>query len=214
MKKLLLALLLLANQAAAQVLENGTTIALSESSDALELPKETVASFTTVITAANPAAFTFVDADVHVANNTIAETAHGLTTGVKIALTNSGGALPAGTSATDYYVIVVSSSLIKLATSQANALAGTAVDITAAAGGGTHTITPNTTIAGTVKYQESNEPDTVTKVWVDTADTPVAFTGTTNILSDFVDVAAKRMRTVITVTSGTVTATVRASAKR
>jgi hypothetical protein len=213
MKKLLL-LLLLATPSFSQVLENGTTIALSESSDALELPKETIASFTTVITAANPAAFTFVDGDVHVVNNTIAETAHGLTTGVKVALTNSGGALPTGTSATDYYVIVVSSSLIKLATSQANALAGTAVDITAAAGGGTHTITPNTTIAGTIKYQESNEPDTVTKVWVDTADSPVAFTATSNFLHDFINISAKRMRAVITVTSGTVTATVRANAKR
>ena len=48
--------------------------------------------------------------------------------------------LPAGLSlATDYYVIKVTDTTIKLATSYANAVAGTAIDITSA-GTGTHTI--------------------------------------------------------------------------
>jgi hypothetical protein len=48
--------------------------------------------------------------------------------------------LPAGlAAATDYYVIKVSDTTIKLATSYANAVAGTAIDITSA-GTGTHTI--------------------------------------------------------------------------
>jgi hypothetical protein len=65
---------------------------------------------------------------------------HGLFTGDgPMQWTNSGGSLPTGVSAaTDYYVIRRSSGSFALATSRANAFAGTAVDITAA-GSGTHT---------------------------------------------------------------------------
>lgn len=58
-----------------------------------------------------------------------------------VTVSNSGGALPGGLSAgTTYFVIDVSQSTIKLATSAANAVAGTAIDITSA-GTGTQTIT-------------------------------------------------------------------------
>lgn len=57
----------------------------------------------------------------------------------RVRLTTS-GSLPAGlATATDYYVIWVSDTTIKLATSYANAVAGTAIDITTA-GSGTHTL--------------------------------------------------------------------------
>jgi hypothetical protein len=86
--------------------------------------------------------FTFVDADVSTANDTITETAHGLLTGSAFTLSNSGGALPTGlAAATTYYAIKVDADTFKVATSAANANAGTAIDITAAAGGGTHTLT-------------------------------------------------------------------------
>lgn len=63
-------------------------------------------------------------------------------TGTLVTLTNSGGALPAGLSAaTDYYVIWLTKDTFSLATSLANAEAGTAVNITGT-GTGTHTITP------------------------------------------------------------------------
>jgi hypothetical protein len=91
--------------------------------------------------------FTFVDGDVSVANNTIAETAWEddaagkINAYARVRLTTS-GALPTGLSTgTDYWVIPIDDDHFSLATSFANALAGTAVDITAAAGGGTHTIT-------------------------------------------------------------------------
>lgn len=85
--------------------------------------------------------FTFVDADVSVADNTITEASHGFETGYgPFRLYNTGGALPGGTdSTTKYWSIKVDANTFKLATSRANALAGTAVDITSAAGGGTHT---------------------------------------------------------------------------
>lgn len=61
-------------------------------------------------------------------------------TGMKVRATTT-GALPTGLAlATDYFVIRISATTIKLATTLALALAGTAIDITAQ-GSGTHTLT-------------------------------------------------------------------------
>lgn len=85
--------------------------------------------------------FTFEDGDVNTGTDVITvDENYYLQTGQAVALTTS-GTLPTGLSATTYYVIRTSATTIKLATSVANANAGTAVDITAAAGGGTHTLT-------------------------------------------------------------------------
>lgn len=81
-------------------------------------------------------------ADVSVADDTIHIKNHGLKVG-QTGDVSTGGSLPTGLSAdTAYYVIVVDGSTIKLATSEANAVAGTAVNITAV-GSGTITYTPN-----------------------------------------------------------------------
>jgi hypothetical protein len=103
-----------------------------------------------------PAADTFADADVDVTENTITLTGHAYITGTKVAATTS-GVLPGGLSATNYYVIDVDDDTIKLASSLANAVAGTAVDITSAAGGGTHTLTPATSASNVLKLQVSND---------------------------------------------------------
>lgn len=100
----------------------------------------------------------FVDGDVSVANDEITETAHGYQTGEgPVQLSNSGGALPTGlAAATDYWFIRVGANTYKFATSRANALAGTDVDITAAAGGGTHTVEHETKLivpAGVAKIR-------------------------------------------------------------
>jgi hypothetical protein len=66
---------------------------------------------------------------------------HGMVTGSAVQVSNSGGALPTGLSAaTTYFAIVLTTDTFKLATSRANALAGTAIDITGA-GTGTQTAT-------------------------------------------------------------------------
>lgn len=72
---------------------------------------------------------------------TLTITSHGLTTGEgPLLFTNSGGGLPGGISAaTKYWAIVADANTISLATSRANALAGTKVDITSN-GTGTHTL--------------------------------------------------------------------------
>lgn len=62
-------------------------------------------------------------------------------TGMKCTFSNSGGSLPTGISAgTDYFMIALSATTIRVCTSQANASAGTYIDITAA-GSGTNTLT-------------------------------------------------------------------------
>lgn len=73
-------------------------------------------------------------------------TAHGWLTGDgPIQFTNSGGAVPGGISLlTDYYVVKVDADNFKIATSLANALAGTIVDLTTN-GTGTTTATPGVT---------------------------------------------------------------------
>lgn len=83
----------------------------------------------------------FVDGDVNVGNDTITETAHGFVTGEGPVRLTTTGVLPTGlATATDYWVIVVDVDTLKFASSRANALSDTSIDITAASGGGTHTI--------------------------------------------------------------------------
>lgn len=84
---------------------------------------------------------TFTAADVNTGANTIAIAAHGYSTGTSFTLT-TGGTLPTPLLvATTYYVIRVDANTIKVASSLANALLGTPIDITVA-GSGTSTITP------------------------------------------------------------------------
>lgn len=100
----------------------------------------------TVTSGTGPSAKTFADTDVTTGTDNINITGHGFNNGQKVAASNSGGALPSGLADnTMYYVIRVDADNIKLATSLANAV-GTPVpvDITAASGGGTHTLTPQT----------------------------------------------------------------------
>ena len=90
---------------------------------------------------ASSGTFDFVDADVTVGTDNIAEIAHGFRTGDLVQLTST-GVLPAGLAlATDYYVIRIDDDNIKLASNAENAEWGIPVEITAAAGGGTHTVT-------------------------------------------------------------------------
>lgn len=103
---------------------------------------------------------TGVASAVNVTDNTLTISSHGLITGVKFALSINSGSLPAGTSATNYFAIAVDSNTVKLATSYANAVAGTVVDITdQGTADKTITLTP-TTAAATMKLQCSNDAGT------------------------------------------------------
>ena len=83
------------------------------------------------------------DVEVVAASDAITVTAHKFVTGEKVRYANGGGTTVVGlTTATDYYVINASANTIKLATTAANALAGTAIAI-ADGVGAAHTLTPS-----------------------------------------------------------------------
>jgi len=83
-----------------------------------------------------------VDSEVDATANTMTMTAHGMATGLKGQLTTDGTLPDPLALTTDYFVIRVDANTIQLATSLANALAGTAIDLTdQGSSGGTHTFT-------------------------------------------------------------------------
>jgi hypothetical protein len=100
-----------------------------------------MASLNILVSARTGVSKTFADAAVSTSAETIAIPGHCFDTGDMIRFSNSGGALPTPLVATQhYYVINSTEGKIKVATSAANATAGTAVNLTAASGGGTHTV--------------------------------------------------------------------------
>jgi microcystin-dependent protein len=83
---------------------------------------------------------TFATTDVNITDNILTINSHDFKrTGFRVRFSTT-GTLPGGLAInTTYYVIVLTSNTIKVATTRANALAGTAIDITTI-GTGTHTI--------------------------------------------------------------------------
>lgn len=103
-------------------------------------PGYVTAAYSALVSNLPSLSFTFVDGDVTVAADTIAEIGHGMAQGQAVILSST-ATLPAGLSVeTIYYVIRIDANTFQLATSLANAMTSTEVDITAAAGGGTHTL--------------------------------------------------------------------------
>lgn len=148
-------------------------------------------------TVTTPAVKTFLDANVSAAADTITIASHGYATGLRVAATTA-GVLPAGLSATNYWVIKVDASTIQLATSAANALAGTVVNITAAAGGGTHTLTPAAITGGSYKVQVSVDDST----WFDLASVTNNVTATADFMHEKIDPMFNYLRVVWAVTTG------------
>lgn len=82
------------------------------------------------------------DVEVVAASDAITVTAHKFVTGERVTYADGGGTQVVGlTDGTDYYVINASANTIKLATTAANALAGTAIAISDGVGAA-HTLTP------------------------------------------------------------------------
>ena len=84
---------------------------------------------------------------VNIATDTITKTAHTLATGETVRYANGGGTDIGGlVTGTTYYAIVVDANNFKLATSAANATAGTAIDLTSVGTGTTHCISEITVV--------------------------------------------------------------------
>lgn len=197
------------------------TIALGQTSAGEQLDHFFLADVVATIVAANPANKTFVPGNV--AGNIVTIAGHGYKTGVKVTLTTT-VALPAPLAVlTDYYLIVLTPNTIEFATSQATALAGTPITLTDA-GTGVQTVVVTTTIAGTIILQKTDDPpQTVTPGWIDigtgvagyivTGSSSQAFAGATKLSWKIENFGFRQLRAVVAVTSGTVVASVRLSAK-
>jgi len=143
-------------------------------------------------TVATPAAKTFTAAVTDVCT----AAAHGYATGLKVAASTT-TTLPAGLSATNYWIIKIDADTFKLATSAVNALAGTAVDITDT-GTGVHTVTPASISGGSYKVQVS--PDDI--LWFDLASITNNVTVTADFMHEKVDPQFSFVRLVWAVTTG------------
>lgn len=95
-----------------------------------------------------PSAATLTASNITAASDLVTLTNHGYWTGMPFVMSGSSG-LAGLTLGTTYYAVYVSSSTFKIATSVANALAGTVVDLTTASA--TNTLTPSFT-RGSVSY--------------------------------------------------------------
>lgn len=123
------------------------------------------------------AAQTFASTAVDIVNDTITITDHGFKTGDVIGIL-AGTTIPTGLTeaTTGYYVILVDAHKFKVATSRANAQAGTAVDITGV-GAGTNTVHKNG--AGIVQLGVLPDNFVITDAWVDVVTTFISDDGTT-----------------------------------
>lgn len=137
-----------------------------------------------------------VDSEVDTSADSISIPSHGFQEGLKIRLTTT-GALPAGlNTGVDYFVIVVDSDNIKLASDLANAQAGTAIDITDE-GTGVHTVTP-VALNATLKLQGSLGDG----VWYDISGTSQAIAGALDKLYELSDVKYTIIRPHVTIVAG------------
>jgi hypothetical protein len=157
-----------------------------------------------VYTDATPVHKTFVAANVKTnvqsPASSITITAHGFSTGLKVALTGTN--LPTGLTATNYWVIVIDANTISLASSLANAVAGTKVAITGAGTTADADLTP-ATLSQAVKLQCSNDGDN----FVDISGDTVTITSAGTSLWDLGFPCYRVLRVVTTATSGAMTLT-------
>lgn len=183
------------------------TAGTTANSGTLDLGSSGLVSVQAIYTDATPGAKSFVAANVTPAADTITITAHGFFTGLKVAL--SGTNLPTGLSATNYWVIVVDANTIKLATSLANASAGTAVDITGAGTTADAALTP-AALSGVIKLQASNDNTNFS----DLTGATVTITAGGNTIWGLGQPDYRYLKTVFTPTTGALTYSTLCSSKQ
>lgn len=180
-----------------KLLQDLTSNQISNTSDPRSMGGNNDISVHVVYSDLTPALKTFIDGDVAVVTDIITISSHGFITGLMGRLTTT-GTLPAGLAlATDYFVIKIDDNSIKLASSYDNAIAGTAIDITGAAGTGTHTFTP-VALNAVVKLQASG--DNIN--WLDIAGETTTITASGSAILNITNYTEPLFRCVLTQTSG------------
>lgn len=141
-----------------------------------------------------------VNSEVNVDANTVTVPVHGYTTGFKVQLTTT-GTLPGGlATATDYFLIVVDANTLKFATSLANALAGTAINITnQGSDEAVNTITGVAIAGASVTFRKSNDGVD----WID-VQTATSITVDGSVMTEQPNVSYRYFKAVKALTSGQV----------
>lgn len=187
----------------------GAAIVVSGATNQIILTNSTRGTCTATANGAVSPGFTIANSpagantEVDTATDSVTIPTHGLTTGLKGQLTTT-GTLPAGLSlATDYFIIAVDANTVQFASSLANALAETEIDITdTGADNSVNTFTATSIAGANVKLQKSNDNSN----WSDEG-------SATNITADGliylekIDPTAKYMRTQFTLTAGSMSST-------
>lgn len=153
------------------------------------------------ITVSTPTSQGFTSANVIIGSDTITITNHGFSTGLLVTLTTA-GVLPTGLAvATNYFVISVDANTIALASSLANANAGTRIDLTGA-GSGSSTVVPTALASANIRLQKSYNG---TRWYDEGASQNITVSGNFNFEKD--RPAGKFYRLQIQLASGQVTVT-------
>lgn len=185
---------------------NVTSQVTSVNSDSFGIDKQVQAAVQAVYTSTTPSAKVFASSAVDTTAETVTLTAHGLTTGLVGQLTTD-GALPTGlATSTNYYIIVVDANTFAFATSYANAIAGTKINLTAQ-GSGNDTFTP-TVLAGSLQFQVSNDNTN----WTNKG-SAISISASGSTMQEFTDAGYTKIRAAYTHTSGQLSLSLLGSAK-
>lgn len=157
-----------------------------------------------------PTTKTFGDTGVNTTTDVITTAANGYYLGLKVRFTTT-GTLPSGISlATDYFIIPVSATTFKIATSLANAQAGTAVDITSqSSAAAVNTITATPLAGATIKLQQANSSS---GPWLDLG-TATTITGSMDVYLEKDRPTSHYVRAVLTLTAGSLATTLQVLGK-
>lgn len=150
-----------------------------------------------------PATGTFATTAMTTVGDFINLASHGYVTGLLGTLTSTGGLPSDFPTANTYYIIALSANTIQLATSLANAIAGTPVDITVKDGTGNHSFKP-TALAGLGVHLEASIDGAL---WFPMASTTLTSAGQT--LMSYTGVSYNYLRVNSTLASGQIKATIK-----
>lgn len=146
-----------------------------------------------------------VNPDVSTTTANITISTHGWSDGTALLFETVSGTAPTGlTTGTTYYAIYVDANNIQLASSLANAEAGTEISITAFTGLGSFGLTPLTWTGNAVKLQASNDNTN----WSDISGTSTTLTAAGNTIWNIIDPFYKYIRFVYTPSAGATDLTV------
>lgn len=193
---------------------DSASIAITSNGPAMGLESIYGFAIQAVWTVLSPSAAVLASAtDINATSDTFTKVTHGFYTGLKVALTTD-DTLPTGLSATDYYVIRATADTFQIATSAANASAGTAVNFTTV-GVGNQTFTPAALAGAVVKLQATNDDandSRITPTWTDLA-APQTITTSGSYMWDIPDSFYSFVRLTTTMTAGELTMAARLNGK-